>query len=1086
VEFAVLGRVEVRIDGQPVSLGGPKQRGLLALLLLNANEVVSRDRLIDSLWEGRAPASAQRSLDSYVSRLRTLLGGGRIERQTPGYLLRVEPNELDLERFEGLLERGRAAAATGDAMAARDLLVEALGIWRGRALADLEDEPFVAGEAERLEERRLLALEARIAAELELGGGAELVGELERLVAEHPYRERPLGQLMVCLYRAGRQADALAAYQACRRRFAEELGLEPGAELRALEQRILAQDPTLGSVRPSPAVKRARRITRAGVAAATFGVAVIAAAVIAGIDLSTGGSNLSAAFGSAGIFELDGGSSVVARSTLDAAPAAMVAYGSSIWLAEPDAGAVERVDLRTHQVMERIAVGGTPSALAAGGKSLWAASVPGAVVYRIDPATDAVTQAIHLGDARASAIAFGLGHLWVADATDEVLLEFDPKTGRRERMLHVDLHPTAIAFGADSIWAVDYDAALLARIDPRSGESIPIRVGNGPVAIAIGDSAVWVANRVDSTVSKVDPTSDSVAGTTAVGSYPVALAVDRGSVSIANEYSSSVSRIDAQRDLVVQTTLVGGAPNSLVQAAGRIWVGTRPLAVHRGGTLVLLHTSPLLADPALQVDLPPLQSNGLTNDALLGYDRGGGPQSLQLVPDLAVSIPSAGNGGTTYTFQLRPGIRYSNGRLVRAGDFRAAVERLFRVGSAWSGNYMSIVGAASCTVKRCDLRRGIVADDASGTISFHLRAPDPDFLANMTSMATAPVPAGTPMADLNFLPTLGTGPYMVASADTKEIRYVRNPRFHEWSHAAQPDGNPDVIIMRYGLSPAQEVREVERGQADWTADSVPGPLLSEVTTRFPAQWHSLLSTETDFLQLNTTIAPFNDARVRRALNLAIDRRVIVRLYGGSNEASPACQILPPGVFGYRPYCPFSGPHGADLERARRLVAASGTRGDPITVFGRSDNGTLAAAIVHSTVRVLRQLGYQAQARLVPLGYFASISPITWSSIQLIAPISNFGSTPYQFFAGFFCGTPNGHDWFCDHRLDREIRRVQAIAANDPRAASALWAKIDRELVDRGIWVPLVNPHFIDFVSKRLHDYREDPHFGLIVDQASLR
>ena len=187
VEFLVLGPVEARIDGRALQLGGPKQRALLALLLLNANEVVSRDRLVDSLWGERAPENAQRSLDTYVSRLRTLLGGERIERRPPGYLLRVEPGELDLERFEALLEQGRAAGAAGDPATARGRLRDALGLWRGRALADLASELPLSTEAERLEERRLLALERRIDAELALGGGPELIGELEGSVRKSVY-----------------------------------------------------------------------------------------------------------------------------------------------------------------------------------------------------------------------------------------------------------------------------------------------------------------------------------------------------------------------------------------------------------------------------------------------------------------------------------------------------------------------------------------------------------------------------------------------------------------------------------------------------------------------------------------------------------------------------------------------------------------------------------------------------------------------------------------------------------------------------------------------------------------------------------
>lgn len=286
VEFLVLGPVEARVDGRMLQLGGPKQRALLALLLLNANQVVSRDRLVDSLWGERAPESAQRSLDAYVSRLRTLLGGERIERRPPGYLLRVEAGELDLERFEALLEQGRAA---GDPATARGRLRDALGLWRGRALADLASEPLGV-EAERLEERRLLALEARIDAELALGRGPELTGELERLVSEHPFQQRLLGQLMLSLHRAGRPADALAAYQAFRRRFAEELGLEPSPELRTLERRILEQDPTLGPA-AAPMVASPRRSTRARMLAVAVVLAAVAASATVGVELGTSGSS---------------------------------------------------------------------------------------------------------------------------------------------------------------------------------------------------------------------------------------------------------------------------------------------------------------------------------------------------------------------------------------------------------------------------------------------------------------------------------------------------------------------------------------------------------------------------------------------------------------------------------------------------------------------------------------------------------------------------------------------------------------------------------------------------------------------------
>jgi DNA-binding SARP family transcriptional activator len=282
MEFAILGAVEARADGAALPLGGPKQRALLALLLLHANEAVSRDRLIAGLWGEDPPPSASQSLDSYVSRLRRVLGAERVVRRPPGYLVAVAPGELDLERFETTLARARA---NGDAPA---LLREALAIWRGPALADVLYEPFANAESERLEQRRLVALEERIDADLAAGAGAALVPELDALAEQHPLRERLLGQRMVALYRAGRQADALAAMQEARHRLADELGIDPGPQLRELERRILVQDPSLDG---RPPVKAARRRALAAAAAAAVVAATGAALLIAaGTDSSPAGA----------------------------------------------------------------------------------------------------------------------------------------------------------------------------------------------------------------------------------------------------------------------------------------------------------------------------------------------------------------------------------------------------------------------------------------------------------------------------------------------------------------------------------------------------------------------------------------------------------------------------------------------------------------------------------------------------------------------------------------------------------------------------------------------------------------------------
>ena len=250
LEFRILGPLSVRVDGEPVPIGGPKQRALLALLLLGANRVVSRDRLIGELFAEQSVNSADHALRNHVSRLRKVLNPvagdePRLVARPPGYLLRVEPGELDLERFERLADEGREALAGGNAHAAAASFHEAEALWEGRPLADLEFEPFARVEVERLEELRLASVEERIDAELALGRQLALVGEIESLSAEHPYRERFRAQLMLALYRSGRQAEGLEVYRRTRAFLSDELGLEPGGELQELERAILTQDPAL-------------------------------------------------------------------------------------------------------------------------------------------------------------------------------------------------------------------------------------------------------------------------------------------------------------------------------------------------------------------------------------------------------------------------------------------------------------------------------------------------------------------------------------------------------------------------------------------------------------------------------------------------------------------------------------------------------------------------------------------------------------------------------------------------------------------------------------------------------------------------
>src|SRR5688500_13469917 len=369
MEFRILGPVEVRDDGRVVRLGGGKQRAVLALLLLNANRVVASERMIELLWGERPPATAATALHGHISSLRKALGPDVIATRPPGYVLETAIGDLDLERFERLRAEGRDALERGDPGGAAERLRAALGLWRGEALGDIGFEPFVQAEAARLEGLRLDAVQDRIDADLSTGRGTELVGELERLVAAEPLRERFWSQLMLALYRSGRQAEALDAYRRARQMLVSELGIAPGPELRDLERRILAHDPTLlgrGPRLPSP-LRRSphRRPVLVLTALAAIGVVVIA------LLLSGGGSGRTAVpADSVAIIDLRRNEVVGAIPVLQD-PGPIAAGAGLVWAINLDSQSVSRIDLRTRRLLGTKGVGEIPGNVAGAIGEVW-------------------------------------------------------------------------------------------------------------------------------------------------------------------------------------------------------------------------------------------------------------------------------------------------------------------------------------------------------------------------------------------------------------------------------------------------------------------------------------------------------------------------------------------------------------------------------------------------------------------------------------------------------------------------------------------------------------------------------------------
>jgi YVTN family beta-propeller protein len=1100
VEFRVLGPLEVVVGGRELALGGPKQRALLAMLVLHRNEAVARDRLIEAVWGDSPPDSASRALDTYISRLRAQLGAERVIRQAPGHLLRVEPGELDLERYDGLVADAASLREQGDAAGAARELREALALWRGPALADLRYEPGVSRLADGLEERRLHALEQRLDADLARGDSATLVAELHQLVRSHPSRERLVGQLALALYRAGRQADALASLAETRQHLARELGLAPGPALRELERQILQHDSALDlPVRAATGLqRRSRRIALVGVAAVAIIAAGIAVAVSAqsGHDARRPVAETSSRLLSFGVHS----GSAQQQALLSAVASAVAAGGGAVWVAEPNTHDVLRIDQATGSVVDRIPVRGQPSGIAIDGGSVWVASTLTGTLSRIAVDTGTVTQTISLGGADATAVAVGKAGLWVADSTDGALLQIDRETGETLRTVTLGGSPTALAVTASAIWVADHDAGQVSEIDASSGRRLATAdVGGGPAAIAVGPGAVWVANSLDATAARIDPETGAVVAVVAVGSDPSGITVAGGSVWVANQYSGTLTRIDARTNRITATIPTGGQPAAIGASGASLWVGAGPAPhTHRGGTLVLATTARFPSiDPAFQNTASPNQFGKLAYDTLVTFEATGGSAALRLVPDLAIALPPPTNGGTEYTFRLRPGIHYSDGRLLRASDFRRGIERLFRVGSQGSDYFSGLVGGARCTrtPKTCTLADGIHTDDAAGTVEFRLTTSDPDFLYKLTSYSYAvPIPPGIPDRDVGASPVPGTGPYrLLPRLPGAQITFERNPYFREWSHAAQPNGNPDAIVWHTYPSIDAEVRAVRLGRADWIYGILPPRELPRLRIAVPAQLHDNATFIVDFVPLNTHLAPFDDVRVRRALNLAIDRRKIVALYGGPTAATPICQPLPAGFLGYRRYCPYTArpnPDGVwrapDLARARRLVAASGTRGETIDVWGTSDNLGVPRGLPAYIASVLRSLGYHTRLHLRP---GARISYALRRTFQLSVDgdwAPDYPSPSALLPPFFACGGGYTNGYVCDRGLDRAMQRASAAELRDPDAASALWAKADKMIVDRAYWVPTVSSHAPELVSRRLGNYEYSPIWDFVADQAWLR
>ena len=585
LRFRILGPLEVMERDAPLLLGGAKQRAVLAILLLHRGEAISSERLINELWGERPPATAAKTLQGYVFHLRRALGDGLLHTRRAGYALELAPGQLDADEFERLAAEGRAALGDGDPAAAARCLHDALALWRGPPLADFVYESFAQAEIARLQEARLAALEDRIDADLALGRQEQLVGELDALVREFPLRERLRAQLMLALYRSGRQVESLAMYRDARETLVRELGLEPGRSLQELERAILRQDPQLGaSVRRLP---RPRAPRRAAVLIGLGGLLLACAAAAAGIVALTagGGGDHVRALGS-GVAAIDPSTGRLASLTgSETAPSNVAVGEGAVWVLNTEDTTISRIDPKTKKVVKRFGIGGVPSDIAAGAGALWVGNGAGqqsngtVSISRVDPRSNRITRTVRLPDTASGSqwpsvgfpgIAVGAGAVWAINP-DQTISRLDPKTGGR--VATVDARASTIAAGDAGVWFVDADRPAVTQIDPgtnRVGQTISTGA-NVLLGIAVGAGSVWATGENEGLVWRIDPGPHAVTRSIDTGAGVSFITFGDGMVWAANSVDGKVSRIDPHTNAVTATVPIG-ASQAIAAGEGSVWV----------------------------------------------------------------------------------------------------------------------------------------------------------------------------------------------------------------------------------------------------------------------------------------------------------------------------------------------------------------------------------------------------------------------------------------------------------------------------------------------------------------------------------
>jgi peptide/nickel transport system substrate-binding protein len=537
----------------------------------------------------------------------------------------------------------------------------------------------------------------------------------------------------------------------------------------------------------------------------------------------------------------------------------------------------------------------------------------------------------------------------------------------------------------------------------------------------------------------------------------------------------------------------------LVAVIGVVATGTSSARTtsHRGGTLKLLaNAAGGTLDPQVNYTLQYWQLYQATYDGLLAFQKAGGNAAFNVVPDLASSYKIT-NGGKSWVFTLRKGIKFSNGRPVTANDVVASFRRIFKVKSPTAGGfYNGIVGASKClkTPATCTLAGGI--SGKGNTVTINLTAPDAEFKYKLAVPHASILPASAPPNDAGSKLIPGTGAYYFSSYDSnKQLVMKRNPYFHVWSQSAQPDGYPDQITQSFGLTVEAQVTAVENGQADWGYDFPPADRLNELGTKYAAQTHLTPLTAFWYAPMNVNIPPFTSLKARQAVNYAIDRNALIKIFGGPKLATPSCQVLPPGFPGNKPYCPYTKHPGAtwsapDVAKAKQLVNESGQKGAKVVVISANDEVQKAVGVYLTSV--LNEIGFKATAKAISGNIAFTYPQNTKNHVQINVQQWYQDYPAASDFLHILFGCESFHPGsdssinmagFCNKPINAQMNAALKLENTNFPKANAMWAKIDREVTDQAPMATMFTPKHLDFVSKRVGNFVFSKQFYWLVDQS---